>query len=258
MINKRLSDLLAANKPAIGTVVGLRDSLVAIILANSGFDWVWIDQEHNPFTETQLQMMIYALRGRDITPVIRVRENAQGCIKIALDMGAGGVMVPQSESIEEVREAVQNAKYPPLGKRGYGPMHATDFWHDKQEYDRTANDVVKCIIQIENMGLIDKIDDVLAIPGVDAVFVGPADLSWSMGLKGDNEHPDVEAAIAKLARACHERGVPWGMPCSDTASALKRFRQGARLLSVGADRAFIQGGSKQLIEGVRKGLDSTK
>lgn len=254
MINKKLAELMAQNKVAIGVPVGLSDPLVAIILANAGYDWVWIDQEHNPFTDTQLQMMIYALRGRDITPVIRVRENTQGHIKIALDMGAGGVMVPQSETVEDIKRAVEHAKYPPLGKRGYGPMRATDYWKDKQEYDSTANTDIKLIIQIETIKLIEKIDDVLGIPGIDAIFVGPADLSWSMGLKGNSDHPDFEAAILKVAQACHKYEVPWGMPLGDVDSFFVRFKQGARLLSVGADRGFIQSGATQLVESVKKRL----
>jgi 2-keto-3-deoxy-L-rhamnonate aldolase RhmA len=252
MINRKLSDLLSRNKVAVGSVVGLRDPLVAIILANAGYDWLWIDLEHNPFTETQLQMMIYSLRGRDITPVVRVRENTQGNIKIALDIGAGGVLVPQLETMDDIRKAVEYAKYPPQGKRGFGPMHATDYWND--EYAETANADIKLIIQIETVKLVEQIGSVVAIPGIDAVFIGPADLSWSMGLKGRSDHPEFEAAIELIAQACNRQGIPWGLPVGDADAFFSRYKQGARLLSVGADRGFIQSGAKQLVQTIRQGL----
>lgn len=248
----KLAERMAKGKPAIGTAVGLRDSLVTIIMANADFDWVWIDQEHNPFTEIQLQMMIYSLKDRDLTPVIRVRENTEGYIKIALDMGAGGVLVPQLETVDDFRKAVKYAKYPPLGKRGYGPMHATDFWKHKKQYDEEANTMIKLICQIEFIDLVNRIDEVFQVEGIDAFFIGPADLAWSMGLKGDSIHPDVEQAIGEIAKAAQRHGTTWGMPASDAAACKKLYDLGARLLSVGADRSFMINGAKQELAEARR------
>lgn len=142
MINNKLARLLKQKKPTIGGWINLCDPGIAVIMAHAGYDWLLIDNEHQLFTENQIQTIIYALRKTDATSIIRVRGNDPSHIKWVLDAGAGGIMVPMIESADDVKSTISYSKYHPVGNRSYSPLRATDFWAYKQQYEESANEKI--------------------------------------------------------------------------------------------------------------------
>ena len=150
----KLVEMLNNGRPAMGVWMTLCDSGIAVILANTGYDWLFIDVEHNPFTTEQLQSILYALGSKDMAAMVRVRNNDPALIKHPLDNGAQGVIVPMIQDAEDARRAVEYAKYPPQGKRGYGPLRATEFWLHKKEFDENPNEQLLLIAQIEQVSAV--------------------------------------------------------------------------------------------------------
>ena len=254
MRESKLAQLLAEGRPALGCWITLADPAIAIILARAGYDWVMVDTEHNPFTETQVQGVIHALRGTDVTPVVRVRGNDAAHIKWVLDTGAGGVIVPMAESADDVSRALVAAKYHPLGQRGYGPLRATDFWADVQEYDARANAEVLLICQIERRGAVDDIEQIVQMAGLDGIWIGPGDLAHSMGHMGDVGHPDVQQAMAKVIDAANGYGKPWGIPVRTAEDLMRYVEQGAVLMTLGSDSFLLNSGAQQLAQAGQSAL----
>lgn len=255
MINNKLARLLKQKKPAVGGWINLCDPGIAIIMAYAGYDWLLIDNEHHPFTETQIQTIIYALRKTGVTPIIRVRGNDPSHIKWVLDAGAGGVMVPMLESVEDVKKAISYSKYPPLGNRGYSPLRATDFWTFKQEYEETANEEILLICQIEQLSAVNEIEEIVKLP-IDGIWIGYADLSFSMGYKGNFKHPDVQKAIEKVINAANKYGKPWGMPAATSEDFKKRVNQGGLLLISGSDSGFISSSASERVQQCRRAIEN--
>lgn len=248
MKESRLFKLLAEKKPAVGCWITLAEPSIAIILAKAGYDWVMVDTEHNPFTETQVQGIIHALRDTDVTPVVRVRSNEPGHIKWVLDAGAGGVIVPMIENAEDAQRAVEAVKYQPLGNRGYGPMRATDFWLHHKEYNRRANKEIPLICQIERVGAVDDIDRIAQMQGVDAVWIGPGDLAHSLGHMGDIKHPDVEAVVSRIIDAAEKHGKPWGIPVGTAEDLVRYVKRGGLVMTLGSDSSLLNSSSTRLAE----------
>ncbi len=248
MKESRLARLLAERKPSLGCWITLADPAIAIILARAGYDWVMVDTEHNPFTEVQVQAVIHALRGTDVTPIVRVRSNDAAHIEWVLDTGAGGIIVPMAENAEDVAQAIRVAKYHPLGERGYGPLRATDFWADGTEYNVRANAEVLLICQIERAGAVGDVEQIVQMPGLDGIWIGPGDLAHSLGHMGDVEHPDVQAAIAKIISTANRYGKPWGIPVRTVEDLMRYVKQGAVLQTLGSDSFLLSSGAKEIAQ----------
>jgi len=225
---------------------------VAELLVLAGFDWVWIDLEHAPLSLEQAQRLIQAVAGRAGT-VIRVPWNDPVHIKQALDLGCDGVIVPQVRTAAEARDAVAAAKYPPAGIRSVGIARAQQYGMTLPEYVRGANDRVTVILQIEHIDALPHVADILAVPGVDGVIVGPYDLSASMGRPGEFAHPEVAAAVAELARACNERRLAWGAFAPDAASAKAHVQRGATLVALGTDTIYLWQAARGALADLRQG-----
>ncbi len=254
MKESRLAQLLAERKPALGCWITLTDPAIAIMLARAGYDWVMIDTEHNPFTEAQVQGVIHALRGTDVTAIVRVRSNAPADIEWILDAGAGGIIVPMAENAEDVAQAIRAAKYHPLGERGYGPLRATDFWADTAEYNARANTEVLLICQIERSGAVDDIEQIVQMPGLDGIWIGPGDLAHSLGHMGDVGHQDVQEAMTKIINAANHHGKPWGIPVRTVEDLMRYVNQGAILMTLGSDSFLLNSGARELAQVGRAAL----
>ncbi|HOL35157.1 MAG TPA: aldolase/citrate lyase family protein [bacterium] len=254
MFENKLAKLIREKKPSLGGWVCLADPGVAIIMANAGYDWLLIDNEHHPFTETQIQAMIYALRTTGVTSIVRVRGNDPSHIKWVLDIGAGGIMVPMIENSDDVKKAIVYSKYFPLGNRGYSPLRATDFWAFKEEYEEKANREVLLICQIEQISAVNEIKKIVQLP-VDGVWIGYADLSYSMGYHGNFKHPEVQKAIDKVIDAANEYGKPWGMPAATPEDFVIRVKQGALLMTSGSDVSFLNSAAAERVRQCRKAIE---
>jgi len=236
----------------VGPLVTLRDPAVAETFALAGCDWVWLDLEHAPLGFDHLQQHVQAVAGRAGT-VVRVPWNDPVHIKRVLDIGCDGLIVPQVRSADEARAAVASARYPPAGMRSVGIARAQRYGMNLAEYVQTANDAVTVILQIEHADALPRVADILAVPGVDAVIVGPYDLSASMGLPGQIAHPDVAAAVATVADACNWAGMPWGAFAPDAANAKVQMARGATLIALGTDAMYLWRGARSALAELRPG-----
>jgi 2-keto-3-deoxy-L-rhamnonate aldolase RhmA len=234
----------------IGALLTLGSSEVAEICTLVGFDWVWIDLEHTALSLEQAQQLIQVTSGR-IGSVVRVPWNDPVHIKRALDLGCDGVIVPQVRTAEEARQAVAAAKYPPAGIRSVGIARAQQYGMKLQEYVVSANEAVTVMVQIEHVDAVPHIDGILDVPGVDAIVIGPYDLSASMGRPGEIAHPDVSAMIDKLAVACNERQMPWGVFAPDAATAKARLVSGASVIALATDTMHLWRGARAALTELR-------
>ncbi len=191
-----------------GTLVSLPSPEICELLANVGFDWLFIDAEHGAFNPQQAQSMLQAAAP---TPcVIRVPDGETVWLKKALDIGAAGIIIPQVHNSAQAREIVKHCKYAPTGDRGIGIGRAHKYGLDFERYLEHANDEVAVILQAESCDAVNNIRDIANIRGVDAILVGPYDLSASLGKPGEVDHPSVQSAINKIIKGCQEANVSMG------------------------------------------------
>jgi 4-hydroxy-2-oxoheptanedioate aldolase len=229
-----LPELWKSGGTALGAWISLRESLLAEVAANTGFDYVCIDMQHGLADYEQTLALLHAVARTPAIPIVRVPWNEQGIIGRVLDAGALGVIIPMVNSPEEARRAVAACRYAPHGARSFGPL-AAGIRHGVG-YVGTANDVVACIPMIETRQAVEGIDDILAVGGIDAVYVGPADLSLTYGLPPamDNPGDPFDSALTTVVDACQRHGVVPGIHTS-AALAGKRSKAGFRMMTVGSD-----------------------
>jgi 2-keto-3-deoxy-L-rhamnonate aldolase RhmA len=214
--------------------------------AQLGFDWVLIDLEHGACTEATLPSLIMAIEGSSCAPIVRVVSNNQDSVKRALDLGAVGVMIPYVSSAEEATAAVSYTRYPPAGCRGVASSTiATEFGLCTDAYHRDAPDKTLTIVQIETRQAVENIDAIAAVDGVDVVFVGPLDLSFNLGCPKQFDHPTLQAALDRVAEACHQRGKACGI-LSTAEKAREHIDRGFTFIAVGSDAGALHHGLVRL------------
>jgi 2-dehydro-3-deoxyglucarate aldolase/4-hydroxy-2-oxoheptanedioate aldolase len=240
----RRGDLLA------GTLVSLPSPEIAEILAEAGFDWLFVDLEHSTLDVRSAQTVLQAVGGR-VDCLLRVPLNDEIWIKKALDTGAAGIIVPQVNSADDARRAVRYSKYPPQGARSAGMARAHGYGARSQDYFRRANAEIALIVQAEHAQAVRNIEEIVNVEGVDAVFVGPYDLSASLGKMGQVEDPEVQAAIERVRRICRERGMPMGIFAASGDRALAYVREGYRLIAAGGDALLLSQAARQLSASLR-------
>jgi len=219
----------------------LRSPDVIRALRAAGLDWVFLDAEHGPFElETLTDLMRVAVRD-GLCPIVRVADLQYHLITRALDCGAQGVLLPRVESPELLAKAVSWTRYPPMGVRGYGLGGAQLGYQPTTIADAVAhmNEHVMVVLQIETRIALERIDELLSVPHIDAVLVGPADLSVSLGVPGQFEHPQFVAAVEMVRDCCDRRGIAPGMHLRSIEMA-KRWRdRGLRFVSCNNDLGFL-------------------
>jgi 4-hydroxy-2-oxoheptanedioate aldolase len=213
-------------------------SLTAEILAKGGFDWVLVDMQHGCMDYQTAVEMIRAIDLAEITPIVRVPWNEPGIVGRMLDAGAMGIVAPMINSVAEARQLVDACRYPPLGKRSLGPVRVGA--RDGMGYVPSANDRISVIPMIETAEALAAVEDIAAVAGVDALFVGPFDLSFSLGLPpGDNDgKPAFDNAISRVNAAAKARGIATAV-LSTAALAPLRAKQGFRMISVITDSVAL-------------------
>ncbi len=210
-MSKRSLDLkkrLRAGETTYGCWLSFSNVNVAEILAGTGFDWVLIDTEHGPFGLEGLQHCLAAFNGSPTVPIVRVPWNDAVRIKQILDLGADGVLVPMVNSVAEAQAAISACRYPPEGTRGFGPRRASDYGRSTDAYVAQANEGTIVMLQIEHIKAVDDIDSILALPGIDVICLGPTDLSGSLGLLRQFDHPKLVAAVDKVIARASAKGLP--------------------------------------------------
>lgn len=246
----------AAGGTALGGWLSLRDSFVAEATANHAFDYVCLDMQHGLLELRDIEVGLRAISGRGPTPIVRVPWNEPGIIGRALDLGALGVIIPMVNSPEEAAAAVAACRYAPLGRRSVGPIVAAQRYGNS--YFSTANSRVKCIPMIETDVAVARIDEILAVPGIDAVYVGPSDLSATFGLPPSTDQTDARfvGALSTVVDSCRRHGVVPGIHAS-AALAAKRHQQGFRMITVSMDTAALVSGIRADHSAARAAIDGT-
>ncbi len=239
--------LVASDRPLAGMWVCTGSPLVAEVCAGAGLDWLLVDMEHAPNGLESVLAQLHAVSPYPITPVVRVPWNDPVVLKQVLDLGAQNVMVPMVASAEEARDAVAAVRYPPRGRRGVGSaLSRSARWNRVPGYLADADSLVSLTVQIETVEGVAAAASIADVDGVDAIFVGPSDLAASMGLLGQQTHPDVVAAVRAVIAAASAAGVPCGVNAFDPEVADDYLATGASFVLVGADVAILARASEAL------------
>jgi 4-hydroxy-2-oxoheptanedioate aldolase len=249
MLMPSIKELWREGKPTIGAWVSGANPFSAELMARAGFDWLVVDGEHSPVDIRTMVQMLQAISTTETVPMARVQWNDPVQIKRALDGGAHGVVVPWVNTVAEAEQAVSACRYPPVGTRGFGPYRSWAFKEDPE----VMNAEIVCAIQIETIGAVERLDEILQVPGVDATLIGPADLALSMGIpvKGDNPHPDHVAACAEVLAASQRNGVAPGIYTSGAAEAARRVEEGWRFISAANESQLLGEAAARTVKTVR-------
>jgi 4-hydroxy-2-oxoheptanedioate aldolase len=240
---------LAVGEPSIGTWLSLPSPECAEYASHIGFDWLVVDAEHNPIDIRTLAQMFAAMAASGTAPMVRIPWNSAENFKRVLDAGAWGVVVPMVRTREEAELAVASARYYPDGDRSVGGgRFAMSFGTTAEHYFRHANDEVLVVLQIEHITGVENADDILSVPGVDAVFIGPNDLAASMGLgigvPLESDDPRLNEAIFAIRDACQRHGVAPGIHCSGPAGVNQRIGEGFQFCAMASELRYMLGGLK--------------
>ncbi len=230
----------------IGATVTLTDPRASDALADS-VDFLWYDLEHTPLSHDALAAHLAIARGRQTPTLVRLPAGDTAHIKAVLDAGADGFIVPQVRSLEEVEAAVADCRYPPLGRRGFGPLIPTNYGRlDANQYVAAANRYIFASVMIETVEALEAIEAIVAVEGLDSVVLGPWDLSASLGLLGQVDHPRVVEAMDHICAVAARAGlaVGSGMPV-DVEFAVKQIERGVQWCQVGVDLGYLIDGVEQ-------------
>jgi 2-dehydro-3-deoxyglucarate aldolase len=232
----------------LGTWVTIGHSSIVEILAQADFDWLTIDIEHNLIDQSSLQHMIIAGQAANKAVLVRVPKNEEVYIKHSLDAGADGVIVPMINSAEDAHKAVAHSYYPPFGTRGVGLSRAQGFGKKFNEYKDWSNENLIVIAQIEHKDAIENLEEIAEVKGIDAMMIGPYDLSASMGYPGEFDLPIVKEAMDKFTYICESKKMPRGLHIVpiETERYYTAVEQGYSFIAFGTDFQFLNHSLAQL------------
>jgi len=244
-----LKEKLQKGESVIGAFVGLGHPDVTEVLSRAGFDWLLIDGEHAPLGIETMQTMMMAMNGSGCTPIVRPQWNDPVVIKRVLDIGAYGVLVPWVNSKEEAEAAVSACRYPPEGIRGYGPRRASRF---DSNYRETANEEVLVSVQIETQKALDNLEEIASVDGVDALFIGPWDLSNNMGfgVPPQWENPRFLGALEAVIKVCEDNGKAPGL-YANMKNIRWAIEKGFTYNTVGEADDYLEYGAEEALKRAR-------
>ena len=242
-----VKELLKKGQPAVGIVISVNNVEVATQAAALGFDFLWLEMEHTPVSLETVRNVVLATRGLPAVPFARPPVNELWMAKRLLDCGVLGVIFPFTSTPELARQAAAACRYPPHGLRGSGADLAHFTWPAAKSYYDLADQNVMVIAVVENTAGLSHIEEIAAVPGIDVLFIGTSDLSFSLGLRGKQDHPRLEEAIARIVAAGQRHGKILGRP-GLRPDQIKRFQdQGFQFFMAGTDTAFMAAGAAQLL-----------
>lgn len=247
-----LRELWAREEPAFGLWRMLSDPVTAELCAATDFDYSVLDLQHGFGSLSELPVTLQAARAAGQQPLVRTPWRDAWMIMRALDSGAAGVIVPMINTPKEAAAAVAACKFPPAGERSWGPMWG-DMRKDAAPLPNIANDHVACILMIETQDGVDRLDEILEVPGIDAIYIGPNDLALSCGFGRDtyDTNPDVDELLQGIVDTCQEAGVAAGVHCSSPEMALDWVERGALMLTAAVDTALIKDGAATVLAQLR-------
>ena len=240
---------LLEKKQTLGAWMQIGHPAIAEIFARRGFDWICVDLEHGAIDLETMTNIFRTIERYDSVPVARLPLNDPVWIHRSLDAGARGLIIPMVNTAQEAENAIREAKYPPCGMRGYGYSRANMHGIDFAEYIKTANNEIAIIMQIEHKDAIANLEGILNVEGVDGVFIGPLDLSGSMGITGQMKHPDMVAALETYRQLSQKVDKSFGLHIvrPNETNIKEAVEQGYTLIALGLDNVFIDEMSRFLL-----------
>lgn len=242
---------LAKRERLIGTLLTLPLPALAEMCADAGFDWLFLDMEHGALDLHDVQCIAQAVN--DKCPcVVRVPINERMWIGKVLDLGVAGIILPQVNRAEDAQRAVFAAKYPPQGGRGVGVGRASRYGADLQNYLRNANDETALIVQIEHREAVENVEAIANVAGVDALMLGPFDLSGSLGKLGQIDAPETQAAIARVREFGMSRKIPMSLFCPDVEHARRALQDDFTLVPIASDNLMFTRAASQTVQTIKR------
>lgn len=232
----------------IGLFSTLGSNVLTELLSGCGFDWILLDTEHSPNDLPEIVSQLQAMAAFDVNPIVRPAWSDMTLVKRLLDAGAQSLLFPCIENAEEAQQAVSYTRYPPLGVRGVSGSSRAASYGLNPNYLRTANEEICVIVQIETVEGLRNLESIAAVDGVDAVFVGPADLAATMGHIGNGQHEEVQAAVDDAFQRLRKLGKPAGYLTLNEAEAGRRIAEGVEFVGIATDTSIITRGATSLLQ----------
>ena len=252
-MKNKMRKALLQNDVTLGAWLQIGHPACAEICARTGFDWVCVDMEHGAIDLETMTNIFRAIDGFDCVPVVRLPLNDPVWIHRVLDAGARALIIPMVKTAEEAEAAVREAKYPPRGTRGFGFSRANMHGMDFSANVAAANDEIAMIMQIEHKDALTNMDAIAGTDGVDGMFIGPYDLTGSMGITGQLDHPDVVAALQQYRDTCRRHDVAAGthvvFPTRDNAT--RALDEGYTLIALGLDITLLAEAAQAAVQAAR-------
>jgi len=244
---------LKKGEVVIGSIASINSPDIVEILALAGFDFVFIDNEHGALNIETTANLIRAAELRQCTPIVRIEENNPIRVLKTLDIGAMGLHVPQVNSKLDAQEMVKAAKYYPLGERGTALPRSSGYGlFSREQYMKESNEETLLIPHIENIKGVENLNEILEVPGLDIIFIGPYDLSQSLGIPGQLDHPLLEEKIAQSLDTILKAGLTAGIFVATVEDAQKRIEQGFRYILYSMDTIFLSKIARGELSRIRK------
>jgi 4-hydroxy-2-oxoheptanedioate aldolase len=250
-LRSKFSEHLRSGRPLIGTWLQIPHPTVAEAIAQTGFDFVLVDGEHSPMPPDVLGGVLPSLELYEAPSLYRVRSANSDLIKSALDHGVSALMVPMINTAQAAANVVEAAKYPPDGKRGLGPWRASNFYYNEAEYVASANKDTAIVVQIESREAVQAVGEIAKTPGIDALYVGPADLRMSLGTS-PGLNPDFLAACERVTDAARTNGIAAGIDVGSLDFVPKYIELGFTLMTFGLDTSYIVDGGREMSRRARE------
>jgi 4-hydroxy-2-oxoheptanedioate aldolase len=249
----KVRELWAAGKPVINSWCGIPSSFSAEVMAHAGWDSLVVDMQHGMIDYQMMVTMLQGISTTDTTPMVRVPWNDPAHIQKALDAGAYGIVCPMINNRTEAEKFVGSMRYAPVGYRSSGPIRAA--LYGGADYHAKANDIIVAFGMIETQEALDNLDDILSVKGLDAVYIGPSDLSISLGYSPGGDKPDewMMTALKKVLDGCKRHKVQPGIHCGAPAYAKKMIEMGFTFVTVGGDTRFVTMGGQAAVAEMRSG-----
>ncbi|MFN0197967.1 MAG: HpcH/HpaI aldolase family protein [Planctomycetaceae bacterium] len=244
---------LQAGEPQVGTWLSLGNLFATRVMARVGFPWLTVDLEHSPIDWSEAAMLFGAIADAGGVPLARVPRGDHDHIKRVLDAGAYGIIVPMVNTVEEAKIAIAAAKYPPVGNRSVGGgLHCLNFQASAGDYFKHANDEILVVLQTESPEGVDNAEAIYSLPGVDAIFVGPNDLSAQMrGPDGIDPSPEqLEAMLQRVLAVGKKVGTPVGLHCMSVEAVQKRIAEGWQFLAIGSELRMMTVEAQKIVSGL--------
>mgnify|MGYP001334604963 CR=1 FL=1 len=243
---------LSQGSPVIGTFVGLQSANVAELMGHSGFDFVVIETEHNALDSAEIEHVLMAVGNTEAIPIVRIPSSDKVFIQKALDIGAMGIVVPSVKSAEEARNIVSATRFPPLGTRSWGPLRASKYTFDNEDYFKNANDNILIVLIVETVDAVNNLEQIADVPGIDVLFLGPWDMCLSLGLDPLYQpHDEIGEVLEKMIQVSKERDTSAGAGASSTGDIAGRIDQGVTFISYGPDYALLSAAAQDGVKAFR-------